>query len=122
MRELLLTYKMRLETFIAGETLALVLTLADAGGEPIAWEELDELAVVLSINRKPVAVLRKSTEELEPGEEEGEVLLVVEDEATAVWQSGKLTATVSVEIGASSASATKIEVVELFNVRRENVG
>ncbi|MCO5253352.1 MAG: hypothetical protein M9892_03185 [Bacteroidetes bacterium] len=113
---------MRLETFIAGETLALVLTLADAGGEPIAWEELDELTVVLSINRKPVAVLRKSTEELEPGEEEGEVLLVVEDEATAVWQSGKLTATVSVEIGASSASATKIEVVELFNVRRENVG
>ena len=102
---------MILEKFYKGESLRLQVDLTDAAGEPIAITELEDVEVLLQVNKKDVATLIID-EGIEPGEEANQLVLTVSAAETANWNTGRLTANFSLVIDGE----TTIEQVILYDV------
>jgi hypothetical protein len=104
-------FSMSLGIFYTGESFHLEVDLNDESGAPIMVEDLEDVKVVLEVNKKEVATLVVD-DGITYEEESNVMLLDVAAEDTALWNSGKLVGRFVFEIDGK----VTIEEVELYKV------
>lgn len=102
---------MSLEIFYKGETFKLEVDLSDSDGAPILFDELEDVSVVLEVNKKVVAALTVG-DGISEGDEPSKMILDVSSENTAFWISGRLTGKFVFKID----GVTTIEEVIIYKV------